>query len=268
MKGPFTIICRNHSGSRLLCEAFLQNSFWMGRCENKQRDAQEFSLKKPEVRHLIEEAFRYSELSETQKEELQETMRRLVQNCRNHCPDPESRVAYGWKRIITTFAVEIFLDAFPDGKVIHLIRDGRDVMLSRAKNKVGHLDDPFNRLLVFGDASVSEYQGRPLTEAVIEEFRNQLEMQFWVSMVRFGMKGRVYKNQYMEVSYEELCRSPAETLNAVFEFLNVPFQPRAKDWITRNASIERIGKWKQCPGDELAGGIRLGEALLVELGYV
>jgi len=267
MKGPFTIMCRNHSGSRLLTEAFLQNDFWMGLCDKKTKDAKEFSHKKPEVRHLVQEAFRYSEMPQAEKKQLQQTMRELVEASKNNCPDPASRIAYGWKRIITTFTIQIFLEAYPEGKAIHLIRDGRDAMLSRSRQKMSHLDDPFNRLVVFGNASVSQYRGKPLTPEVIEAYRNEIEMEYWVTAVRFGMRGRMYDKQYMEVFYEDLCRRPAKTLVRVFEFLEVPFYLQTREWIVANASTARIGKWKHC-GDEIKDAIRIGEPLLRELGYL
>ena len=42
-------------------------------------------------------------------------------------------------------------------------------------------------------------------------------MQFWVTAVRLGMKGRAYRGRYLEVFYEDLCRRPLETTAAVFE---------------------------------------------------
>jgi hypothetical protein len=267
MKGPYTIICRNHSGSRLLCEAFRQNGFWMGMCDNKTRDASEFSRKRPEVKYLVEEAFRYSEMSRSEKEQLQQTMRELVEASKNNCPNPEDKIAYGWKRVITTFTVQIFLEAFPEAKAIHLIRDGRDVMLSRAKYMMSHLDDPFYRLVVFGDRSISQYRGKPLTPEIIEEYRNELEMVYWDTIVRFGMRGRIYQDQYMEVLYEDLCRHPDQTLARIFEFLKVPFHRKTREWIVANSSTARISKWEKC-GDEIKDAIEIGEPLLQELGYL
>jgi len=267
MKGPFTIICRNHSGSRVLCEAFRQNGFWMGSCENKTRDAREISHFMPEVRKLVEAAFRYPELPPAKKERLQQKMRKLVAKVEDNCPDPESKIAYGWKRVITTFTVQIFLEAFPAGKVVHLIRDGRDVMLSRSIQKMSRLDDPFYRLVVFGDANMSEYRGRPLTTEVIEAYRNEIEMIYWTTVVGFGMKGRMYPRQYLEVLYEDLCSSPVATLSRIFEFLEVPFYPQTKAWAVENVHTTRICKWKN-DEQQLKDAISLGEPLLRKLGYL
>lgn len=267
MKGPYPIICRGHSGSRLLAEAFRQNGLWMGLSDNKQRDAQEFKQGNPVVRYLIQDGFRYSELNETAKGQLQRLMMSLVEESRQNCPDPENKVAFGWKRAITTFACEVFLDAYPEAKTVHLIRDGRDAMLSRLNVRMSDLDNPINRLVVFGDPSVSEYHGKPLDRSVVAEYRNEIEMHHWVTVVRFAMRARRYRDRYLEVRYEDLCEYPERTLKRVFEFLDVPFLESARDWIKANASVQSIGKWKGRE-EELRDAIRIGEPLLKELGYV
>src|SRR5688500_18501314 len=202
MKGPYPIICRGHSGSRLLCEAFRMNRIWMGLADNPQRDAEEFSQGKPVVRELVERGFSYPELSQTEKREAQRLMTTLVETSKANCPVPDEKVAFGWKRAITTFTCEIFLDAYPEAKTVHLVRDGRDVMLSRLNVRMGNLKNKLNRLVVFGDADITRYRGRPLDDGVVEEYRNEIEMHHWVTAVNFGRRARRYGDRYLEVRYE------------------------------------------------------------------
>lgn len=237
----------------------------MGLSDNEQRDASEFSQGKAEVRQLVRAAFRYPEMTNAEKKRVQGVMISLVEGSKRNCPDPENRVAFGWKRPVTTFTCEIFLDAYPEAKTIHLVRDGRDVMLSRLNFRMKNLHLPINRLVVFGDAAVSSYRGQPLTEAVAA-FRNEIEMHHWVTAVRFGMRGRQYGDRYLEIRYEDLCRYPARTLSTVFEFLDVPFLETVRDWITEKASVRGIEKWKGRE-EELSDAIRIGEPLLKQLGY-
>jgi hypothetical protein len=267
MKGPYPIICRGHSGSRLLCEAFRRNGIWMGLSENKQRDAEEFGQGNPVVRYLIQDGFRYSGLGDIPKKQLQNLMMTLVEQSKNNCPNPEEKVAFGWKRAITTFACEIFLDAYPEAKTVHLIRDGRDAMLSRLNVRMGNLRDPINRLVVFGDPGIADYHGKPLDEQVVKQYRNEIEMHHWVTAVSFGMKARAYGDRYLEVRYEDLCSHPEETMKRVFEFLDVPFLAESREWVQANASVKSIGKWKGRE-EELRDAIQIGEPLLTELGYV
>lgn len=238
----------------------------MGLADNVQRDAEEFKQTNPDVRYLIQDGFRYSDLAEPPRRQLRSLITDLVERSKRNCPDPEDKVAFGWKRAITTFTCEIFLDAYPEARTVHLVRDGRDAMLSRLNARMGKLEDPLNRLVVFGDPSVSEYRGRPLTQAVIE-YRNEIEMHHWVTAVRFGMRARRYGERYLEVRYEDLCDQPARTLRTVFEFLDVPFRDRARDWIEATASTQSIGKWRGRE-EEFRDAVRIGEPLLRELGYL
>ena len=162
---------------------------------------------------------------------------------------------------------QIVLDAFPDAKIVHLIRDGRDVMLSRLNWRMRHLHRDVNRLTVFGDPSIDSYRGRPLSEDVIREFRNEIEMHHWVTAVRVGMRGRATPERYLEVRYEDLCRQPVTELQRVFEFLEVPMRDETAEWLRATASTRAIGKW-HAQKDMLEDAVRIGEPLLKELGYI
>ena len=141
-------------------------------------------------------------------------------------------------------------------------------MLSRANYKLTHLNDPFNALVVFGNASTTTYRGQPLTREVIDAHRNELEMQYWVTAVQFGMRGRRHPGRYMEVRYEDLCSEPVETLGRVFDFLEVDFSTLTREWILENASTRAIGKWRAHDAAALAEATTIGEPLLRELGYL
>ncbi len=266
MQGPFAIVFRGHSGSRLLSEAFLQNDFWMGRCDNKTRDAEEFAYYLKPVRKLVKHAFDYPTMALAERGLVQQKMRDLVESSKASCPAPQNRMAFGWKRAIGAFLIEIFLDAYPAGKAIHLIRDGRDVMLSRLR-RVEEMDDPTVRQMVFGEAELTHYRGAALRDEALRLYRNEIEMLHWVTSVRFGMRGRKYPKQYLEVLYEDLCREPKATLTRVFDFLEVPLYPQTLAWIAQNASRQRIGKW-QSEAAQLEAAIKIGEPLLQELGYL
>lgn len=150
---------------------------------------------------------------------------------------------------------------------MHLVRDGRDVMLSRLDTRMSNLKNPINNMVVFGESGGTTYRGKLLTPAVVEGYRNELEMHHWVTAVKFGMRARRHGNRYLEVRYEDLCMHPVETLGTVFQFLDVPYFAEARDWIRANASTQNIGKWKDREED-LSDANQIGKSLLRELGYV
>jgi hypothetical protein len=267
MKGPFVIVGRAHSGTRLLAGAFLRAGFWMGPDSDRESlDSKFFSLQKPAIRFLMQEAFHYAELGSESQEQMARLMRSLVHTAKRRCPDPEHTPAFGWKRPGSAFLVELLLDAIPEAKVVHLIRDGRDVMLSRVERPFKYIDDPFHRLLVFGDANRSRYCGQRITPELVDEHRDELEMEHWVTTVRAGMRGRRFGGRYLEVRYEDLCREPADCLPAIFTFLGVDLPGEVLDWLVASATTDRVGKWRERQA-ELRDAIAVGEPLLTELGY-
>jgi len=85
-------------------------------------------------------------------------------------------------------------EIFPEGKIIHIIRDGRDVAISWLKS--GH--EPRN-LFVGAER--------------------------WDSYVRAGRAsgGKLPSGNYQEIRYESLLRRPEETMTSVCEFIGEPF---------------------------------------------
>ena len=240
---------------------------WMGIADNEQRDSSEFGQKHEIVRDLVRKGFEYRGMTDQEREVVREKMRALVLSSRMNCPNPGEMVAYGWKRPVTIFTCEIFLDAFPEARTIHLIRDGRDVMLSRLDYRMNRLHLPLNRLAVFGTRNVDSYRGESLSLETVAAHRNEIEMEHWVTAVRFGMRGREYPDRYLEIRYEDLCTYPEQTMTRVFQFLDIPFRSESRDWVVANASTRSIGKWKGREGD-LTDAIAVGAPLLKELGYI
>ena len=250
----------------MLCEAFIQNGIWMGVCDGKTRDTVGLAQRLPEVRGLIEAGLAYREANEEARAHARQSLRGVIETVRARCPDVTSHAGYGWKRPITTFTIDIFFDAFPDGKIVHLIRDGRDCMLSRLDARMSALHDPLNQHVVFGNRGRGEYRGLPLNSETVERFRNEIEMWHWVTVVTFAMRGRTHPDRYLEVRYEDLCQRPTDTLGRIFAFLDMPYRDSARAWVAANASTDGIGKWRGRER-ELADAIAIGEPLLRELGY-
>jgi len=99
---------------------------------------------------------------------------------------------WGDKTPMNTFYLDKIYSVFPDSRFIHIIRDGRDVVLSYMK------------------------MGRYNT---IQESADR-----WFLSVQKATKfGRRYPKQYIEVRYEDLVRSPKKTIQYVCDFLGLEF---------------------------------------------
>ncbi len=264
---PYPIFCRGHSGGRLLCELFIRNGIQMGIVSPEKKDTEFFSANNPELREIILNAYEYLNATIEVKQKYKALMRRCLTEFHS-TQIIEKQQAFGWKHGISLFSMITLLEAFPNAKVVHLIRDGRDVMLSRLNARIENLADPLNRLAVFGDATAESFENSPLSPAVVNQYRNALEMQHWVTAVEFGLRGRNYPTQYLEIKYEDFCACPIETASYIFNFLELPFSSNVKAWLLQAVYQGRIGKWRELSDDELQLPLKIGEPLLRKLGYL
>ena len=263
-RGPFPIFCRGHSGGRLLCETFIRNGIEMGEVSPERKDTSWFADTNPDVHRLVMNSFRYPALPLEEQAEWRRRTRECVEvYARNQIRGPGP---FGWKMGFTLFMMPMVLDAFPSARAVHLIRDGRDVMLSRLNARM-RLQMPLNRLVVFGDERANTWHGAPLDADTVEAHRTELEMQHWVTAVTFGLRGRAYGERYLEVRYEDLCADPIAQCADIFAFLDLPFLPETEAWLAKSVHRARIGKWRHLPRAEIAAALAIGADLLQSLGY-
>ena len=246
---PLPIFCRGHSGGRLMCEAFIRNGIAMGNVSPERKDTQWFADTNPKVHRLVMNSLRYPDLPAEERTVWQERTRECIDDfVRREIPGP---VPFGWKMGFSLFMMPMVLDAYPAARVVHLIRDGRDVMLSRLNARMD-FGSALNRLAVFGDPDVTIWRGEPLTADTVAAYRNELEMQHWVTAVGFGLRGRAYGSRYPEVRYEDICANPIAQFERIFEILDVPFIPPTQAWLTQSVHVTRVGKNRVAAGCALS----------------
>ncbi len=162
-------------------------------------------------------------------------------------------------------AIETLL---PEAHFLHLIRDGRDVAVSK-------------RSLWFGAGQDISAQAAA-----------------WAEQVRRTREAARHCRHYLEIHYEELVRTPREILLRVCQFLDLPFEEgmlryyeraadrlqEVNDWpsqgvtaeqrralhalVQRPPLTERIGRWKQeLTETEIAAFEAVAGECLRELGY-
>jgi len=266
MQGPYPIFCRGHSGGRLLCEAFVRNQIDMGHLMAQRKDNHFFATYHPPMNEMVLNAYKYLEAEPVQRQYYQDMIKQQVNEYRK--AEIQNQGPFGWKLGISLFTMPMVLDAFPSAKVIHLIRDGRDVMLSRLGSRMDYLDEPVNRLVVFGDATIDNFEGHPLTPETVATYRNELEILHWVTAVNYGLKGRAYNERYFEVKYEDICQEPLSIFTQIFDFIEVPFLATTKTWLTQAVYNTKIGKWKNLSEEQLKKPLEIAEPLLKKLGYM
>lgn len=113
---------------------------------------------------------------------------------------------WGDKTPSYTADIDIIRGIFPDAKIVHLVRDGRDVVLSHKS---------------------IEWASGNLPKLVLD----------WQWKTTIAHKvGAVLKDDFLEIRYEDLVRRPEEILRSICRFIDEPYEPamlnyseRAKD---------------------------------------
>ena len=152
---------------------------------------------------------------------------------------------------------------FPSTKVVHLIRDGRDVTLAVLDWAI---DSTKGRIK--GPARTPLWSDNPVAAAAL----------WWECQVGAGRRdGPELGLAYREVRYEALVARPAETLRDVVGFLELPFDERMLSYRLQpegRAAAERLPPtpglrdWRtQMPPDDLELVEAIVGDLLSELGY-
>ncbi|MFT6809278.1 MAG: hypothetical protein ACJA01_002514 [Saprospiraceae bacterium] len=269
MKGPFPIVCRAHSGGRLLAEIYEMNGIQMGVTHPKTKDTSSFGVRS---NFVIEHVIAYSQEYLDPLYKGKNHLRHMMSQCIHKYIDEEIEdlsKPFGWKFGETLFTLPVVFDTFSNTKAVHLVRDGRDVMLSRSEERFNHtlFHQAFNRVLVTGHKERSKYRGQLINKDVINQYRTELEFLHWKTVVEYGINLRKYNTQYLEIRYENLCQSPQETLKEIFNFIKVKLYPQTIEWAKLNSSLDRIGKWKELEEETLNRYISGTGSVLNELNY-
>jgi len=140
------------------------------------------------------------------------------------------------KRFLSKFPpnsirINIINKIFQDAKFIHIIRDGRSVV---------------NSLLERSKENPDGYFGIPLktqeTKSMNKIKKHALQWKQVIQEIRRTSKN-LKKEQYMEIRYEDLIRSPDETLKNITEFCKLPqyhYVYEKDHCIFNNEGIEEI----------------------------
>lgn len=296
-------MCRGSSGSRFLAEIFIRNGIWMGDRLNYSSDSF-LLLERLVVPFMNSNDFPLASVMDVGVAErhLSTIEAAFADFLRAYPGGP-----WGWKLPESVFIVPLVKNRFPQAKFIHLIRDGRDVILSdkglfglpfRRDGLIGfpflyflrsgNMEELHRRLwpylnrrrsddyllkTIFNGSPPRSWNGIPVDRRNVRRIRYQLGMLSWITHVETARRyGREMCGDYHEVRYEDLCTNPVETLERLLADLGLNLTDEARDYARSRAHRGSIGKWRDAvlPPDLRVGfceALHLGRPLLAELGY-
>ena len=254
---PVMVFCASHSGSRLLARGLSELGVFMGARLNQSFDSLDlFDF----VRWLV--GLDDPGFERVLAGEAPDLRERTIGAMRAHLIGRPDGAPWGWKLPETANVLPVMTRLFPHARLIHLIRDGRDVAFSPFVAP----KDPFWRRIYFGDPTLKSWRGLSMTQRAYRAHGHMFNAQRWVRSVTLGAAGAdLARGRYLELRYERLAAEPAAELGRAAAFLGMPFRPQVASAI--GTTTAAIGKWRLQPPKSLAEIRPILEPTLGRFGY-
>jgi hypothetical protein len=187
------------------------------------------------------------------------------------CVSQQAVLRYGDASPDLMYCVDALLDAFPDARVLQIIRDGRDTVAGMLADpsvlawfKPGFVDTgaefPHPLLGLEKEADQAAWPGLSMTAKCAMRWRGSVRQ-----MAR--LRARLAADQLVTFRYEDVIRQPADAAAAISDFLAAPvriLEPPAPG----RPSLAEPGSWRRVlnPGQAAEIEAVAGEELR-RLGY-
>jgi Sulfotransferase family len=157
-----------------------------------------------------------------------------------------------------TGCLDELYEIYPDCRIIHIVRDGRDVAVSamhhwwrEAKDQAGGVFELTPEELEIRDAYLQDCEGFLVSGRSIftEERLRQLARRWSYRVGKAHRDGTtLFGERYLEIRYEDLLQDTPDTLRRIFELLRARTEDRIIEHCINAGSFERASRRK--PGEE------------------
>jgi Sulfotransferase family len=265
LPAPIIVYNKSHSGSRLLARALIEQGVFMGAERNLSEDALPIlAIVEAVVTDHYPDFTTLWRARGAGPDRLAalagEAFRRHLAGYRAADGRP-----WGWKLCETLYALPFFDLLFPEARVVHLVRDGRDV--AWCDHVAPEL--PFWRKVYFNSDRISSWRGHGLSNAAYVRRPHLYNALHWANSVELGRAfGSMLRERYAEVRYEELCTDFAGTLSSLLARLGIAPDPAAIARLAPEVRRDSIGRHRRQPWRARRAVLRLIEPTLLAFGYV
>lgn len=250
---PLIIGATGGSGTRVITRIARQAGYYMGKNLNVSEDALEFSrLYNVWLDRLIGKSASPipADFPKNFERDFDDAVRRHLAAAEPAIRKPSQR--WGWKTPRSIYLLPFFHARFPGMKFIHVLRDGRDMAVSKNQNQLrkhGH------RLLNWRERWLC---ARPIRSILLWD--------------RVNLRAAAYAEthfpeNYLVVRFEDLCLKPVETTSRILKFLEAPGDAEkiARAEISPPSSL---GRWRSQPSALIAKMERAAGNSLRKFGYL
>lgn len=190
-------------------------------------------------------------------------------------------------------------EVYPEGKIIHIIRDGREVAASQSREWTTHVRKDSSRFLILRRAlevppsdlpaygweflasmwkrvtgAKYRYSWGPKPKGWKQKRKELTNLGYgawsWARCVGEARRvGRTMpKDRYYEIRFEDLMARPHEATRALLDFMELPAAAEIDDFIDAELRPGNVGKWlRKLSGEQMHEVRSQAGPLLDELGY-
>jgi hypothetical protein len=251
---PVVLCNKSHSGSRLLARLLDRAGLFLGAHRNASEDAWDLL---PVVRYLV--IRHYPDYGAAADDPLVPDL--LEAALARHLEGNAPGQPWGWKLSESGFALPVLAALLPNLRVVHLLRDGRDVAFSDHTGPT----DAFWRKVFFDRDDIASWRGMALTGPAYRRRPHLFNAQHWANAVAVTRRfGQALGPRYRELRYEALCAAPRERLADLLVWLELP----AVGAVLEEVEIRpAVGRFRLAPRRHLAEVLPIIAPLQAALGY-
>lgn len=172
---------------------------------------------------------------------------------------------WGWKDPRNTFTLPLWLNVFPQAKVIHIYRHGIDVansLYNRRKKSFNKTKDLYSkkRPLYYIFPKKRGFAQNLSCKNIQSAFDLWQE---YMSMSRTNLNR--CRNHYIEIQYEKLLQKPQETIAYIAQFCNLPVTSSQVQESTKNINSLKAYNYKNY--HDLSYVAETNKHILQDFGY-
>ena len=240
------------SGTRVIARLARHAGYDLGRNLNEAEDALEFySFHETWINPFVSAEVRGRALSREQAEQMEQEFQAALE--RHHPSNSQTIQQWGWKAPRSIYLLPFLHRQLPNFKFIHLLRDGRDMVLSANQNQ---LRKHAAAILTWPERL---FRSEPERALLLWARANVRAAEFGETTLR---------DNYFRVRFEDLCASPVETTAGIMNFLGAPgvdSEAIARIEISPPSTLQR---WRSYPAPLIARLEAVGRDALRKFGYL
>jgi hypothetical protein len=248
---PVVIGATGGSGTRVIARLARHAGYDLGRNLNSAEDALEFySFHEKWINPFVSAERRGTALSKSDAEQMEREFQFALERHQPAALRTDKR--WGWKAPRSIYLLPFLHRQLPNLKFIHVLRDGRDMVLSPNQNQL--------RKHAAAILTWRERFFRPIPERAL-----LLWGRVNAAAAEFGESN--LRENYLRVRFEDLCARPVETTAHIMNFLGarVDPEPIARAEISPPTTLQR---WRTYPESLISGLEALGGDFLRKFGYL